>query len=116
MGTAVIGILQLGLGLASLGQQQQAAKKNQQAQEVQRRGSIRSARRETQIKQAQMRAFAQGAGVAGGTYNQNPLSATLDTQIGLTGQQGLLMGEAAQHSTNAAMLSGLSEMMGIKFS
>jgi len=111
--SALIGIAQIGLGVASMNQQKRAAQKNQQAQEVQRRSSMRSARRETQIKQAQMRAFAQGAGVASGTYNANPLSATLDTQIGSTGQQGLLMGEAAMHQTNANNLSGLGEMIGI---
>jgi hypothetical protein len=108
----ILGIAQLGLGVAALNQEKKAAQKNQQAQEVGRRASMRSARREAQIKQAQMRAFAQGAGVAGGTYNQNPLSATLDSQIGLTGQQGLLFGEAAGHGTNANMLSGLSKLFG----
>lgn len=106
-------ILQIGLGLASMSQAQQAAKKRSQASAVERISSVRAARREAQIKQASMRAFAQTAGVGAGTYNESPLSATMDQRIGNTGQQTLLGMQAAKADANANVYSGLGDAVGL---
>lgn len=96
-------ILNLGLGLMQYSQQKKAANERKKANQIANRASIRQALRETQIKSAQMRAYAQFAGVSQGTYSN-----TLMSQFGRTaGDAGMISqhGEKAmQHEMNASLL------------
>lgn len=109
---AIVGIAQLGLGLASLGEQQKAAKATAKAQDINRRSTIRAAAREAQIKGAQMRALAGAQGITSGTYSPNPLTTQFGQQAGTTNAIGLNNRAAGLHMARAGQLSGLSDMIG----
>jgi len=106
---------QLLFGLASLMQQSKAAKKAEQQQEFQRRTSVRKVLRERQLKRAQARITAEGAGIgfssaaAGGIAS---LGAQTGTAIGRAGVMSGLSKDITRLQSSANMLSGLGSLAG----
>lgn len=107
---AAVGLI---LGLASLSEQQKAARKQGEQQVLQRRRSIRQLIRERQIKRAEARVAAESAGLqasSGFFGGQTSLSSQAGGALGYGGAMSGLSQEISSAQANAQMLSGLSSL------
>ena len=100
-------ILSLGLGVMQYGQQRKAANARKKANQVANRASIRQSLRETQIKSARMRSFAQFAGVGQGTYSN-----TMMSQFGRTASDASMITQYGEQATNYELTAGLLGLVG----
>jgi len=104
----VFSILQLGLGVASLGAQQEAAREQKKSAQLAQRRTANTALREAQMRRARAMVVGQNTGAT-------PMVGQLGSQFGATAgyatQQSGLSGNISEARGRALALSGLSNLM-----
>lgn len=101
------------LGIASLAQSSAAYKKQEKAQALQRLRSVRQAIRERQMKRAEARVAAEGAGLQASSAffgGQTSLSSNFGSALGYSSAQSGLSRDIAGLQQQANVLSGLSDL------
>lgn len=101
-------ILQLGLGMAQLGIQQQAAKKQEQANRVQQQSQARSALRQAQIQRGRMAAVGQTLGAT----TTNTLGAQFGATAGVATQLSGLNADISRLEAQSSALGLFGNMLG----
>jgi dienelactone hydrolase len=101
-------ILQLGLGLAQIGIQQKAAKKQEQAARLQQQAQARNALRQAQVQRARMVAVGQTLGAA----TTNTLGAQFGATAGLATQLSGLNADITRLNAQASALGLFGDMIG----